>query len=68
MDSDVPSVLCVRSVDTDDFDEVMRGFTAVSLALNELNRSMGLPDAYPFAVSPRVHEKLLFVHDLIAAR
>ncbi|MGE3621243.1 MAG: putative zinc-binding metallopeptidase [Acidimicrobiia bacterium] len=30
----------------------------LSVALNELNRSMGLPDAYPFAPSPRTVEKL----------
>jgi hypothetical protein len=29
---------------------------------------MGLKDAYPFVLSPRVLEKLRFVHDLIQSR
>jgi hypothetical protein len=33
--------------------------------LNSLNRSMGMKDAYPFVLSPRVLEKLRFVHDVI---
>jgi Putative zinc-binding metallo-peptidase len=30
--------------------------------MNELNRSMGLSDAYPFDLSPAVRGKLHFVH------
>ncbi len=37
----------------------------LSNALNSLNRTMGLPDIYPFILSPRVIEKLSAVHDLI---
>jgi hypothetical protein len=37
----------------------------LTLALNALNRSMGLRDAYPFALSPVVREKLQFVHELV---
>jgi hypothetical protein len=29
---------------------------------------MGLKDAYPFVLSPRVLEKIRFVHDLIQSR
>lgn len=32
--------------------------------MNSLNRSMGLPDAYPFVLSARVRDKLAFVHAL----
>ena len=39
----------------------------LSAALNTFNRSMGLPDAYPFVLSPTVIEKLGFVHDLVRA-
>jgi hypothetical protein len=57
-----------RSVDARDFEALSRHFHVLTLAMNGLNRSMGLPDAYPFAISPRVHEKLAFVHDIISAR
>jgi len=30
--------------------------------MNELNRSMGLSDAYPFHLTPAVRGKLHFVH------
>ena len=38
-----------------------------TVALNALNRSMGLADAYPFAISSPVREKLEFVHRAVAA-
>ena len=37
----------------------------LSNALNSLNRTMGLPDLYPFVLSPAVMEKLGVVHDLV---
>jgi hypothetical protein len=37
----------------------------LSNALNNLNRTMGLPDIYPFILSPRVVEKLSAIHDLV---
>lgn len=46
----------------ENFDALFDAWTELTIALNALNRSMGLPDAYPFAVSPRVREKLAFVH------
>ena len=33
--------------------------------LNNLNRAMGHPDAYPFILTPQVIGKLAFVHDLV---
>jgi len=53
------------AVDVDDFASLMDGFHVVTLALNGLNRSMGQPDAYPFAVPPRARDKLAFVHQVI---
>jgi hypothetical protein len=35
--------------------------------LNNLNRGLGLSDAYPFVLSAPAIEKLRFVHDTIAA-
>jgi len=37
----------------------------VTLALNSLNRSMGMKDAYPFVLSQRVLDKLRFVHETV---
>ena len=37
----------------------------LSVALNDLNRSMGLADAYPFVLSDTITEKLAFVHRVI---
>ncbi len=40
---------------------------ALTVALNELNRSMGMPDAYPFVVSPVVEEKLALIETAICS-
>jgi len=48
-----------------DFDALTTGWNALTLALNSLNRSMGMKDAYPFVLSPKVLGKLRFVHELI---
>jgi hypothetical protein len=40
----------------------MEQWLPLSLALNSLNRSMGLPDVYPFVIPPAVVEKLAFIH------
>jgi hypothetical protein len=48
-----------------DFESLTAGWNALTLALNSLNRSMGMKDAYPFVLSPQVLGKLRFVHELI---
>jgi hypothetical protein len=50
-----------------DFDALTSGWNAVTLALNSLNRSMGMKDAYPFVITGKVLEKLRFVHTLVHA-
>jgi hypothetical protein len=37
----------------------------LTVVMNALNRSMGQPDAYPFAISEPIKEKLHFVHALV---
>jgi hypothetical protein len=37
----------------------------LTTAMNALNRSMGLPDPYPFVLSDHVRGKIAFVHDFI---
>lgn len=51
-----------------DFERLAAGWNALTLALNSLNRSMGLADAYPFVLSPAVLGKLRFVHELVYHR
>jgi hypothetical protein len=48
-----------------DFEALTAGWNALTLALNSLNRSMGMKDAYPFVLSPKVLGKLRFVHELV---
>ncbi|WP_154857309.1 zinc-binding metallopeptidase family protein [Cyclobacterium xiamenense] len=48
-----------------DFSRLLRQWVPLSLALNSLNRSMGLPDSYPFVISKTVAMKMEFVHELI---
>jgi hypothetical protein len=45
--------------------EIMRQWVPLTLALNEVNRSMGSDDLYPFALAPAAVRKLGFVHDLV---
>jgi hypothetical protein len=59
--------LAARRLDLRDFDELMKGWIALTLALNSLNRSFGTPDPYPFVLSPPAVEKLSFVHELVMA-
>jgi hypothetical protein len=47
------------------FDALFDDWSALSVALNALNRSMGLEDAYPFVFSEVALMKLRYVHDLI---
>jgi hypothetical protein len=48
------------------FTELLRSFPPLTVAINALNRSMGLPDAYPFVLSEGAIAKMRFVHDTAA--
>jgi len=48
------------------FDEVMETWAELSIALNCLNRSMGMRDIYPFVLSKPVVDKLRFISEVIA--
>ena len=51
------------------FDDLLRHWSALSVALNQFNRGMGLPDAYPFAPSVQAIEKIRYVaREIRAAR
>ncbi len=49
----------------DNFNIQIDAWIQLSLALNSLNRSMGMPDAYPFVVTDTVRTKLNFIHRTI---
>ena len=48
-----------------DFEKIYQSWAPISFAINSLNRSMGVPDAYPFVVSSAVVTKMKFIHKLI---
>jgi hypothetical protein len=48
-----------------DMDRLIDAWIPLTFAANSINRSMGLPDLYPFLLSPPVIVKLTFVHDCI---
>jgi hypothetical protein len=50
----------------DSFDDLVSAWVPLTVALNSLNRSMGLPDLYPFVLAEGVLSKLRFVHQVIA--
>jgi hypothetical protein len=52
-------------LDFDDFDDLISSWVPLTLAMNSLNRAMGMPDLYPFVLSEAARTKLRFVHDLI---
>lgn len=49
------------------FEDMMREWFALSYIMNSLNRSIGMPDAYPFAMSPAVARKLGFIDQVVKA-
>lgn len=48
-----------------DFDHGLLEWQRLSVAFNEINRSMGLQDLYPFAISDVVADKLRFIHEMV---
>jgi hypothetical protein len=48
--------------------QLVESWVPISVALNCLNRAMGLADAYPFVLSAEITRKLGFINDLIHAR
>jgi hypothetical protein len=55
-----PSMLAPSS-----FQALVRDWVWLSLAINAVNRSMGMRDAYPFILNKPIADKLEFVHDVI---
>lgn len=47
------------------FDSLAGAWQELTIGWNELNRSLGHEDAYPFTLTVRVRDKLAFIHELI---
>ena len=53
-------------VKSEAFDHAMEKWAELTIALNSINRGMGLRDLYPFVLSQPVINKLRFVAQVIA--
>ena len=51
-----------------EMERLIEAWLPLTFAVNSINRSMGLPDLYPFVLAPTVIAKLTFVHDRIRAQ
>jgi hypothetical protein len=62
------SLMASPSLDSrTEFRELLADWLPLTYALNAINRSMGKDDLYPFVLSPKVIEKLGFVHRRLLA-
>ena len=48
-----------------DFQTIVQTCVPLSFAVNSINRAMGIPDVYPFVISPAVVQKMTFIHGLL---
>lgn len=51
--------------DSWEMDDLSQSWLSLRAILNDLNRSMGLNDPYPFVMTPGVLKKLSFIHRLL---
>jgi hypothetical protein len=54
-------------LDGEDFQGILAEWSQLTIMLNEMNRSVGQFDAYPFVLSEKICAKLRFVHESVAA-
>jgi len=60
-----PPTVVLRQLQLTSFPSLIGAWLPLTLTLNELSRSMGVPDSYPFVLSSVAIEKLRFVHEEI---
>jgi hypothetical protein len=53
---------------TAEMERIVEAWLPLTIAMNSINRSMGLPDLYAFVLSPAVIAKLTFIHERIHAQ
>ncbi|HEY1076717.1 MAG TPA: putative zinc-binding metallopeptidase [Fontimonas sp.] len=61
-DPSFPHAVVAGSTHSRAFDKMLDRWRSLTYILNELNRALGLRDAYPFVLSDAVNAKLEFVH------
>jgi hypothetical protein len=59
--------VAARRLNPRSFDDLMKGWIPLTLALNSMNRSFGTRDPYPFVLAPAAIDKLRFVHEVVEA-
>jgi hypothetical protein len=59
--------LALRDGRPESFEQMMASWFPLTYLLNNLNRGLGLPDGYPFVLSPPAIEKMRFVHEAVTA-
>lgn len=57
----------VLDADEEPFAEIVESWLPLTYALNQVNRSMGVRDLYPFTLAGPVVEKLAYVHERVRA-
>lgn len=62
-----PTLTDQTPVEDASFEDLMKRWYPLTYVLNSLNRSLGMPDGYPFTLAPPVVDKLRFVHRVVAA-
>ncbi len=62
----VTESVTTRRMHFDSFEDLIAAWVPLTVALNSLNRSMGLPDLYPFVLADPVISKLRFVHRVVS--
>ncbi|PLZ02698.1 hypothetical protein CY652_09180 [Burkholderia sp. WAC0059] len=67
VDTSLPQLSDQTSVEEASFASLIGRWFPLTYALNSLNRSMGMPDAYPFTLASTIIDKLRFVHEVVAA-
>ncbi len=60
-----PADVAGRKILDTPFDTLLDHWLPLAFALNDLSRSLGLPDGYPFVLSPPAIAKLRFTHELV---
>jgi hypothetical protein len=55
----------IRRIDIHSFDDLLAGWLPLTVALNNMNRSFGTNDCYPFVLTEPAINKLRFVHDVV---
>lgn len=64
-DSELASRFALDAYEVDDIATLVANWIPLALLMNNLNRSMGHPDAYPFVLTPAMIEKLAFIQHLV---